>query len=81
MDFLLDNPLATMDGPAFLVLFGSVIVLAVIAVAIPRVDSDNTHKLPVPPIPPEPEPYEIEFLRGGSNEMARSSSNFRGGEV
>jgi uncharacterized protein (TIGR04222 family) len=73
MDFLLDNPLAMMDGPAFLVLFASLIVLSLIAVAAARAASDKSDKLNIPTIPPEPDPVEIAFLRGGPNEAARAA--------
>lgn len=72
MDFLLDNPLATMDGWAFLALYVSMIILSAVAIGIARVNSDKSDRLSIPAIPPEPDPYEIAFLRGGSNEAARS---------
>lgn len=72
MDFLLDNPLAMMDGPAFLVLFASLIVFAIIAVAAVRAASDKSDRLNIPTIPPDPDPVEIAYLRGGPNEAARS---------
>src|SRR5688572_23057803 len=72
MDFLLDNPLATMDGPPFLVLYLSVIILSAIALSVARASSDRSDNLNVPAIPPDPDPYEIAFLRGGANEVARA---------
>lgn len=72
MDFLLDNLLATMEGPVFLVLYALVILSSTTAVAIARSTADKTDKLRIPAIPPDPDPYEIAFLRGGSNEAARS---------
>lgn len=72
MDFLLDNPLATMDGPAFLALFASLIILTIIAVATVRATGDKSDKLNIPTIPPDPDPVEIAYLRGGPNEAARS---------
>jgi uncharacterized protein (TIGR04222 family) len=72
MDFLLDNPLAMMDGPAFLVLFASLIVFSTVAVAAGRAASDKSDKLNIPTIPPEPDPIEIAYLRGGRNEAARA---------
>ncbi len=73
MDFLLDNPLATMEGPAFLVLFILFIVLSTVVVAAVRQSSDKTEHLSLPAIPPEPDPYEIAYLRGGANETARAA--------
>ncbi len=72
MDFLLDNPLATMDGPPFLVLYLSVIILSAIALSVARANSDRSDHLNIPAIPPDPDPYEIAFLRGGANEVARA---------
>jgi uncharacterized protein (TIGR04222 family) len=72
MDFLLDNPLATMDGPAFLVLYVSVIILSAVALGVARANSDRSDNLNIPAIPPDPDPYEIAFLRGGANEVARA---------
>lgn len=72
MDFLLDNPLATMDGWAFIALYVSMFILSAVAIGFARVNSDKSDRLSIPAIPPEPDPYEIAFLRGGSNEAARS---------
>lgn len=72
MDFLLDNPLATMDGLAFLVVYIPMIILAAVAAGIARSNADQTDQLSIPAIPPDPDPYEIAFLRGGANETARS---------
>lgn len=72
MDFLLDNPLAMMDGPAFLVLFASLVIFLTIAVAAVRAASDKSDKLGIPTIPPDPDPVEIAYLRGGPNEAVRS---------
>ncbi len=72
MEILFDNPLATMSGPYFLVLFGFVIFFTIIILALVKSQFDKTNKLGVPSIPSEIDPYEIAFLRGGTNEVARS---------
>ena len=72
MDFLLDNPLTMMDGYAFLALYVSLIVLAAVTIGLVRVNADKSDRLNIPAIPPDPDPYEIAFLRGSSNEAARS---------
>lgn len=72
MDLLLDNPLAMMDGPVFLVLFASLIIFSVIAVAAARSAIDKSDGLNIPTIPPAPDPVEIAYLRGGRNEATRS---------
>lgn len=72
MEILIDNPLATMYGPYFLIFFGFVIFFAVIIMAIVKSQFDKTNNLPLPAIPPNIDPYEIAYLRGGTNEVARS---------
>jgi uncharacterized protein (TIGR04222 family) len=72
MEILIDNPLATMYGPYFIIFFGFVIFFAVIILAIVKSQFDKTNNLPLPAIPPNIDPYEIAYLRGGTNEVARS---------
>lgn len=72
MEILLDNPLATLYGPYFLILYGFVIFFSLIALAIVKQRIDQTDKLNLPPIPQQIDPYEIAYLRGGINEVARS---------
>lgn len=72
MDILLDNPLATMYVTLFLIFYGFVIFATLIGLAIAKSQIDNTDKLPLPAIPPQIDPYEIAYLRGGINEVARS---------
>jgi uncharacterized protein (TIGR04222 family) len=72
MNFLLDNPIASMDGTAFLVLFIVFIVITLAVLAVARATVDSTDRMPIPAIPPQVDPYEIAYLRGGSNELARS---------
>ena len=72
MDLLLDNPLATMYGPIFLIVYGLVTFAALSSLVILKSELDKTDKLSPPAIPPQPDPFEIAYLRGGINEMARS---------
>jgi uncharacterized protein (TIGR04222 family) len=72
MNFLLDNPIAAMDGTAFLVLFIVFIVLTLAVLAVARATIDSTDKMPIPAIPPQVDPFEVAYLRGGANELARS---------
>jgi uncharacterized protein (TIGR04222 family) len=72
MDILLDNPLATMYGPYFLLFYGFVIFFSVIILAIIKSRIDKTSNLALPPIPAQIDPYEIAYLRGGTNEVVRS---------
>jgi uncharacterized protein (TIGR04222 family) len=72
MEILLDNPLATMYGPYFLVFYGFVIVFTLLVLGLKKTQIDKTHNLALPPIPSQIDPYEIAYLRGGTNEVARS---------
>lgn len=73
MEILLDNPLATMSGPYFLIFYGFTIffTLAIFGIAKSRID--KTDNLILPPISSNVDPYEIAFLRGGTNEVARTA--------
>lgn len=72
MNFLLDNPIAAMEGTSFLVLFVVFIVITLFTLAVAKSTLDNTDRLPIPAIPPELDPYEVAYLRSGTNELARS---------
>ena len=73
MNFLLDNPLATMYGPYFLIVYGFVILFTLMFLGYAKSRTDQTENLPTPAIPPNPDPFEIAYLRGGPNELARSA--------
>ena len=72
MDILLDNPLATMNGAYFLIFYGFVIVFTLLILGLVKSQIDKTHNLNLPPIPAQIDPYQIAYLRGGINEVARS---------
>jgi uncharacterized protein (TIGR04222 family) len=72
MDFLFDNPLANMPGVIFLIFYSLFIIFALVVFGIWKTQADKTANLPVPPIPPNIDPYEIAYLRGGMNEVARA---------
>lgn len=72
MDILFNNPLATMSGVVFLIFFAIVIIFALIVLALIKSQIDKSDKMNLPPIPANIDPYEIAYLRGGTNEMARS---------
>ncbi len=61
-----------MYGPLFLVLYALVIIATIIFLKIISRFVDNTDKLPSPIIPNEVDPFEIAYLRGKEEEMARS---------
>ena len=72
MDILLNNPLATMNGAYFLILYGFVIFFTLTTLALVKTQIDKTDSLNLPPIPAQIDPYQIAYLRGGINEVARS---------
>ena len=72
MEILIDNPLAKMYGPYFLIFFGFVIFFAVVILALVKSRFDRSDRLAVPSIPPNLDPFEIAYLRGGINEVVRS---------
>jgi hypothetical protein len=78
MDILLDNPLATMYGPYFLIFYGFFIFFVLAFLGYAKTRLDQTNLLSVPPIPFEIDPYEIAFLRGG-DQRNDSRGCFRSG--
>lgn len=72
MEILLDNPLAAMYGPYFLVFYGFFITFTLIILGIGKTRIDQTDQIGLPPIPAQIDPYEIAYMRGGTNEVARS---------
>jgi uncharacterized protein (TIGR04222 family) len=72
MDFLFDNPLANLYGPYFLVLYICFIICTIIGYRVLRARLDETAHYAIPPIPVNPDPFEIAYLRGGANELARA---------
>jgi uncharacterized protein (TIGR04222 family) len=72
MDWLMNNPLVDMYGPLFLLVYGSTIVLTLIACRIATRRVDWSASMPLPTIPIDPDPHEIAYLRGGENEVTRS---------
>ncbi|MCY7344724.1 MAG: TIGR04222 domain-containing membrane protein [Pyrinomonadaceae bacterium] len=72
MDFLFDNPLANLDGPYFLIFYIVFVASTVIGYRVLKTRLDRTAHYAVPPIPHNPDPFEIAYLRGGANELARA---------
>ena len=72
MDFLFENPLANMPGVLFLCFYAVFSLLAIVSFYFWKQQNDKTDQLALPPIPPDVDPHEIAFLRGGINELARS---------
>jgi uncharacterized protein (TIGR04222 family) len=72
MDFLFDNPLANLYGPYFLIFYVFFIICTIIGYRVLRARIDKTALYAIPPIPVNPDPFEIAYLRGGANELARA---------
>lgn len=72
MDWLIRNPIADMYGPVFLLFYGAVIVATLAACWWLRQRLDWTEPAPPPAVPSAPDPYEIAYLRGGDEEVARA---------
>ena len=72
MNWFTHNPIAQMDGPHFLLLYGFVILVVLVVCGIMRATSDPTANESLPPIPTDPDPYELSYLRGGANEVIRT---------
>jgi uncharacterized protein (TIGR04222 family) len=73
MRWLFENPLANMPGPAFLGLFGALMAGAVVILRVMAAwieEGDDSRPLP---IPPDIDPYQIAFLRGGDTEVIRTA--------
>jgi uncharacterized protein (TIGR04222 family) len=68
MDFLIWN----MPGPQFLLWYGLVILIVVTICGYVRANADPSAKLPALPVPPNPDPLEIAYLRGGLEELSRT---------
>lgn len=70
---LLDNPIADMYGPTFLLFYGSVIVVTCIVCAFMLRAEARAEESVQPSIVPENlDPYEIAYLRGGEGEVANT---------
>ncbi len=72
MDFLFDNPLANLYGPYFLIFYICFIILTIIGYRVLRTRFFHTAHFAIPPIPVNPDPFEIAYLRGDTNELARA---------
>ncbi len=62
MEFLFDNPLTNMYGPYFLVIYIIFTVSTIIVYRILKNRLDRTAHFSLPPIPQNPDPFEIAYL-------------------
>src|SRR3712207_6649261 len=71
MSWLIHNPIGDMYGPHFLLLYGIVIIATLVACKLASIWAERSMALPPLLIPSQPDPYEIAYLRGGTNEVTR----------
>lgn len=71
MAWIFNNPIAGMWGPYFLVFFAAVFVVLFGFTCWHRGRVDESREMGEMPIPPEPDPYQIAYLRGGVGEVLR----------
>lgn len=63
--------IANMPGPEFIFVYGMVIAVTLLLCWRVMRALDPTAVMPVPRVPIKPDPYEIAYLRGGENNVAR----------
>ena len=73
MQWLFENPLANMPGPAFLGLFGALLVGAIIILRIKAARIEQGEDARPLAIPDQIDPYQIAYLRGGDTEVIRTA--------
>jgi uncharacterized protein (TIGR04222 family) len=73
MSWLLDNFLADMQGPNFLIFYGIFACLVLTAAYFFIAMQDNTGATAPPQTPSVVDPYELAYLRGGVNEVIRTA--------
>jgi uncharacterized protein (TIGR04222 family) len=71
MNWFVDNPIANLYGPHFLILYGMVIGLVLTTCWWKLRGLDPTRNLPPLDAASYCDPYEIAYLRGGENELIR----------
>ncbi len=72
VEILFENPLGSMYGPYFLALYAMFILFVLIVLRVMKSLVDSTDKLPMPSISSQIDPYQLAYLRGGTNELART---------
>jgi uncharacterized protein (TIGR04222 family) len=71
MEWLSHNPIADMRGPEFLLFYACAIVVTLAWCWWAVRSGDPSAGAPPLPVPSQPDPYEIAYLRGGESEVAR----------
>src|SRR5262245_31111675 len=71
MNWVLHNAIADLYGPYFLLFYAAAIGVLTVAAYRSIRAIDQTRDLEPPQIPAKLDPYEVAYLRGGANEVAR----------
>lgn len=71
MQWLFENPVGEMWGPAFLAFYAMAFGIALASCWWYRTNLDTSVDLPNLPVPVEPDPYQTAYLRGGESEVLR----------
>lgn len=71
MDILTNNPLANMYGPYFLLFYLALLGIFLFLGRRTVLAMDQSPALSKLPVPETPNPFEIAYLRGGGNEVAK----------
>ena len=72
MDWLIHNPIADLPGPAFLGVYAAAIAMTCFAAFRAIRARDTSGWREPPPVPKEPDAYELAYLRGGENAVIRT---------
>jgi uncharacterized protein (TIGR04222 family) len=73
LDWLVYNPLVDLPMSTFMLLYAVVIAGTLLWSWCVIQLADRTRGLPLPPIPSEPDAYELAYLRGGQHEVIRAA--------
>lgn len=71
MNTIPHNLIADMAGPSFLLFFLIAAVITIVGCRLWLRSADSSIALPPIPLPPNPDPLETAFLKGGHNEVTR----------
>lgn len=73
MNWLIHNPIADLPGPAFLGVYLAAIVMTCFAAFRAIRSRDTSGWREPPPVPKDLDPYELAYLRGGSNAVIHTA--------
>ncbi len=71
MQWLIENPIGSMRGPYFLLLYGNRLCRHLALAFWHRQKLDSSNRETPLEVPPNPDPYQLAYLRGGVAEVLR----------